>query len=250
MQEMRLMTLNIWGGHIEKPLLDFIEVHQETDIFCFQEVYHNAPYKMCDDDIGMQFSLNLFSKLQTLLPKHNAFFNPVIEDWYGIGIFIKKEITVLEGGEVCIHSNPNYKGRGPTHDRTLQWLTCSKEGAIFTIINVHGLWNGKGKTDTPERLDQSKKIREFMDSLSTPKILCGDFNLRPDTESLKVLEKGMKNLIDTYGITSTRTSLYPKQEKFADYIFTSGEIMVQNFKILEDEVSDHAPLVVDFSLKK
>lgn len=33
---LKLITLNIWGGHVEKPLLDFINAHQDVDIFCLQ----------------------------------------------------------------------------------------------------------------------------------------------------------------------------------------------------------------------
>ena len=99
---MRLITLNIWGGHIYSPLLEFIAAHRETDIFCFQEVYHNAESKMSDDD--KKVSLNIFSELQALLPKHNAFFRPVVKGTYGIGTFVKKDITVLDEGEIQIHN--------------------------------------------------------------------------------------------------------------------------------------------------
>src|SRR5579883_3265779 len=109
---MKLITLNIWGGHVRSPLLEFITSHRDIDIFCFQEVYHNARDKVSSED--RQVSLNIFAELQTLLPEHNAFFRPVIENMYGIGIFIKKEIPVLGEGDIKIHENPNYPGRGPT----------------------------------------------------------------------------------------------------------------------------------------
>jgi endonuclease/exonuclease/phosphatase family metal-dependent hydrolase len=103
-----------------------------------------------------------------------------------------------------------------------------------------------GKTDSLERIARSQKIREFMDTVRAPKILCGDFNLRPDTESVKILEMGMSNLIQMNNIVSTRTPLYEKDEKFANYIFTSPEITVVSFKVLNDEVSDHSPLLLEF----
>jgi endonuclease/exonuclease/phosphatase family metal-dependent hydrolase len=239
------MTLNIWGGHVRGPLLDFILSHQSVDIFCFQEVYHNAPSKISDDD--REVHLNIFSELQTALPEHTAFFRPVVEGVYGIGMFVKKTIEVLQEDEINIYHNPNYRGRGPTHSRNLQWLRCQINHHQHTILNVHGLWNGQGKTDSPERIGQSLKIRGFLQSIHTPKILCGDFNLRPDTESVKILEEGMHNLISSYNISSTRTSLYPKEEKFADYVFTSPDIAVNVFEALQDEVSDHSPLLLDFN---
>lgn len=240
---MQLITLNIWGGHVRNPLLQFIDSYREVDIFCFQEVYHKAQERISTDDRKLSF--NIFSEMHSLLPDHHAFFRPVVKD-YGIGMFIKKGIEVMAEGEICIYNNPSYCGHGPTHSRNLQWIKYRINNEVHTVMNVHGLWNGKGKTDCPERIAQSQRIRNFMDSIDTPKILCGDFNLRPDTQSVKMLEKGMHNLIQTYKITSTRTSFYPKEEKFADYVFTSPEISINAFKKLEAEVSDHSPLLLDF----
>ena len=243
---MRLISLNIWGGHIRAPLLEFIKSHRETDIFCLQEVYKKAPYKFSTDD--KEASLDIFSDIQKLLPEHNGFFRPVIQDWYGIGLFITKEINVITEGYITIHENLSYPGRGPTHSRILQWIHCRHNEKSFAILNVHGLWNGQGKTDAPERIEQSKIIREFMDRLEMPIILCGDFNLRPETESMRILNQNMTNLIQTHNITSTRTNLYLREEKFADYILISSGITPKSFEVFQDEVSDHAPLSLDFDL--
>jgi len=244
---MKLISLNIWGGHVREPLQRFIKTHQEVDIFCLQEVYHQAKEMITIEDRVV--SLNIFSELQALLPNHIGYFRPVVDGIYGIGSFVKKNLKVLDEGEHIIHHNPQYPGRGPSHSRILQWIKCYEKEQTYTIMNVHGLWNGQGKTDTPERLAQSQKIMGFMSKISEPKILCGDFNLKPDTQSLKMLSIEMNNLIDAYQVTSTRTRLYPKEERFADYVFTSKEIPVHHFEVLKDEVSDHAPLFVEFGEK-
>jgi len=240
---MRLITLNIWGGYIRDPLHQFIASHQSIDIFCFQEVYHNANEMITIED--RKVSLNIFAELQALLPNHMGYFRPVVDNVYGISMFINKKINVSEEGDYLIHNNPNYPGRGPTHSRILQWIKCGIDGHMYTIMNVHGLWNGMGKTDTEERLAQSAKIKEFMNTITTRKILCGDFNLNPYTQSLKMLASDMNNLVDIYQVISTRTNFYPKEEKFADYIFTSKDISIKKFEVLKDEVSDHAPLFID-----
>ena len=54
-------------------------------------------------------------------------------------------------------------------------------------------------------------------------------------------------MIAEYGITSTRSSVYMKPGKFADYIFVSGAIQVENFATIPDEVSDHLALRLEFS---
>ena len=245
---MQLISLNIWGGHVRDPLLKFVEFHQDVDIFCFQEVYSNASMKMSTDDNVVSF--DIFERFQELLPNHRGFFCPVLWDVYGIAAFVKKGIDVMEKGHINIYENSNYPGRGPTHPRALQWLKCKVSEKIFTIMNVHGLWNGQGKTDSEDRIIQSNRIRDFMNTVDTPKILCGDFNLKPDTESTAIVAKGMNNLIQEYGITSTRTSLYDKDEKYADYVFTSPEVSTSNFEVWDDLVSDHAPLSLTFSINK
>lgn len=241
---MKLITLNIWGGHVQEPLLDFINTHQEVDIFCLQEVYHNALEKISDEN--REVCLNIFSKIQALLPYHEGFFKPVVNGVYGLSIFASKKIDILSEGEIQIHNNPNYNGIGPAHSRNLQWLECRIQQKTYTIFNVHALWNGQGKKDSPERIAQSEKIKNFIDGINTPKILCGDFNLRPDTRSIEIIEKNMRNLVKLHNIESTRTRYYPKEEKFADYIFTSEDIVVKTFEVLKHEVSDHAPLFLDF----
>jgi endonuclease/exonuclease/phosphatase family metal-dependent hydrolase len=241
---MTLITLNIWGGIIRIPLLKFIHHHKEIDIFCLQEVYHKAPSKISPDK--EQISLNIFSDLQKLLPNHYAIFKPAVENVYGIAMLVKKNIDILSEGEINIHQKKHHPGIGENHSRNLQWIECQSHGTTYSIINVHGLWNGMGKKDTPDRIDQSQRIREFMNTINTPKILCGDFNLRPDTQSMHILEEGMHNLITENNIRSTRTRFYKKNEKFADYILTSPEIKVNRFAVLHDEVSDHAPLFLDF----
>lgn len=241
---MKLITLNTWGGHVHKELLEFFKENQDTDIFCLQEIYKGAKTEKMDPEF-MQDALDLYSDIEKTLLNHKGYFRPHIEDWYGLAIFVKKEIEIKREGDIFIYDT-EYNGAG-NHSRNLHYIEVEHNGKAVTIANVHGLWNGKGKTDSPERILQSHKIKEFMDSVAGEKILCGDFNLRPDTESVRILEQGMMNLIKEYSVESTRTSLYLKPEKHADYIFTSPSIKVVDFKVLEDEVSDHAALYLEFN---
>lgn len=243
---MQLITLNIWSGQITEGLLDFIKKYQYVDFFCLQEVYHRAPYKTSTDDNPV--CLNILDQIAAQLPNHRFFFRPVVDNVYGLAVFVKKDIELLNEGEVVIYENPDYEGKGPRHHRNLQWVECRSQGKKYVVINTHFLWNGAGKGDSEDRMQQSTRVKDFLDSLSVPKLLCGDFNLRPDTESIKILEKDMRNLVKDYNITSTRTSLYPKAERFADYVLASLDIPAHDFKVLPDEVSDHAALWVDFSV--
>jgi endonuclease/exonuclease/phosphatase family metal-dependent hydrolase len=224
--------------------MEFFRNYRDIDIFCLQEIYKNAT----KDKVGEEWqndALNLFSDIQNILTNHTGYFRPAVEDCYGLAIFIKNEIRVNEEGDITIYDVGKYRGGG-NHSRNLQFVKVLHNNKELLVANVHGLWNGNGKTDAPERLHQSQVIKQFLDGTDGKKILCGDLNLLPDTESLKILEEGMTNLVKEHDVTSTRSSLYIKPDKFADYILVSRDMKVKNFKVLEDEVSDHLPLLIEF----
>ena len=150
-----------------------------------------------------------------------------------------------------MHKHPgwNYQLELVGHTaKNLQYATIETENGLRTIINFHGLWNGLGKEDSDERLIQSQNIVAFLKTLKNPYVLAGDFNLSPNTISLTMLEDhGMRNMVKEFGIESTRTHLYDKENKFADYVLVSGGIEALDFSVLPDVVSDHSPLYLEFA---
>jgi len=253
---MKIVSLNTWAGKAGKDkLLAFFESHREIDIFCLQEIW-SGPIKELKGMTGgnslekhslrMEYGLQEISQV---LKDHRAYLRPHLFT-FGLLMLVKKSIEVLEEGEIFAHKERGYIPEGDVgfHARNVQYVKIATEKGNRTIMNFHGLWNGKGKGDSEERILQSEKIVKLIKQQENPLVLCGDFNLSPETESIKMLEKsGLRNLIKEWGVTSTRTSLYTRQEKFADYVFTSEGIDVRTFKVLPDEVSDHSPLYLDFS---
>ncbi len=253
---MRIITLNTWGGRGGKVgLLDFFSRHREdTDIFCLQEIW-SAPYehlqgkdaggKPIDHSSIMVYGLQ---EISAALPEHVAYFHPHHLDNYGLLMMVHKRHVVHESGEIYVYRHKGYipEGDSGNHARNIQFVVVGEGSHKRIVVNFHGLWNGKGKGDSDARLEQSEKIIRFLESKNLPTVFLGDFNLLPDTESLKKIEAyGLRNLIAEFGITSTRTSLYAKPERYADYVFVSSDIAVSDFKVLPDEVSDHAPLLID-----
>jgi endonuclease/exonuclease/phosphatase family metal-dependent hydrolase len=239
---MKLISLNLWGGRVFEPLAEFVRKYSDVDIFCFQEIYNNAKESMSDEP--REHRPNLLADLKELLPDHKAYFRPIIEHVYGIGIFVKG--GVLEEGEIKIFNSPNYPRQGGAHSRNLQWIQIKADEKTYLIMNVHGLHTGTGKGDTTDRLKQSQAILDFMSTRDGIRILCGDFNLLPETESLIMLEKGMINLVKKYEVQSTRSFYYQKEIKFADYVIVSPDVKVKTFEVLQEPVSDHLPLLLEF----
>lgn len=243
---MKLICLNTAGGFVGKELRDFITRHAaDTDIFCFQEIFDNAHV----DTLG-GIDQNLYTTITKLLSGHKGYYAPSQDNDEGIATFVRPSLKLDEAGDVFVHRYLNAmedKDRR-TLGRNLQYIQFTENDQDYTVINFHGLWNGGGKMDTPDRLNQSRKIKEFIETRAKGKaIMVGDFNLEPGTESLAMLENGMRNLIKENGITSTRSHYYKWPNKFADYALVSNDVQVIRFEALQDQVSDHLPLLLEFS---
>lgn len=259
---MRLITLNTWYGKLCDPLMQFVARHTEdTDVFCFQEVFDTSS----DVTAHKGMRVNLRTELVQALPDFETYYAPV-QDGYdddsrvafplsvGLAMCVKKTFAVETAGEVFVYRQRNDMGEVPhfgMKPRNMQYVKFAINGRPVTICNFHGYWYPGTKDDVPERIAQSKKILAFLATVKGAKILCGDFNLLPDTKSLRMLEEqgGLQNLVREYQVLTTRSRLYRWPDKFADYILVSPEVKVQRFEVMQDVVSDHLPLALDFSIQ-
>ena len=247
---MKLINLNLQGGVIYEPMMEFIKRHSsDTDIFCFQEVFHNA--KKTRPLLGDKVRPKLFSELQDVLLDFDGYYTaPTEDDVAGLAIFIKKSFVVNKVDDVVIFSELNTTedendDRYFSMGRNLQVLEFNISGKVFTILNFHGMWIARGKIDTEKRIEQSERVKNIFDKSKGAKILCTDLNVTPDTKSLSVLTEGNRDLIKEYKINSTR-SLSKNRPEVVDYVIVSPEVNVDNFSELQEEVSDHLPLLLEF----
>lgn len=255
---MKLLTLNAWGGKVHAPLLKFIQkMAGEIDIFCLQEVFSTTD----DLEISDGARASLHEDISKILPAYKAFHSPKSKGYdysgyigkdinFGNAIFIKENIPILSYDEMFNIVNDEGRDWRKNAIAKAQFMTIRVGETPLAICNFHGMWiKDTKKRDTPERIEQSHHIRKILDSFSGEKIICGDFNLLPDGESIKILEENMRNLITDHHVTSTRSSLYKTSDiGFADYILVSQGIKVSDFKVLPDEVSDHLALELNFDI--
>lgn len=251
----KLISLNTWGGMGGTDgILSFFKTYQDTDIFCLQEIYNGGDEERAKNAAGRSLetvNTQLFRTIQSILPEHVSYFRSQYVPYFGVTLLIRKTLKVINEGAVCVYREPGYVSEEDVadHARFLQYVTFETQTGLMTVFNIHGAWQPGGKTDTPERLDQSQRIIDFTNRFSHPLILAGDFNLTLNTRSVQLIEEaGWENLIRTHGITSTRTSFYDKPEKFADYVFVKNGVNVEEFRVLPEQISDHAPLFLSCTL--
>ncbi len=263
---MKLISLNIWGGKVYEPLIKFVkESAPSTDIFYFQEVFFSK--SGIKESHGTR--VNILEDLAAVLPDFRSFVAPTASGYDNAGpvdfditeakvVFLKKNPAYLATADGNVFTSGNYRRLSrnekmenvPTN---FQYLRLSANGKKFAILNVHGVSRPGDKLDTSERLAQSQKIVDFLRGEDGAKIICGDFNLLPQTKSIAMIENaGMINLIKKFNIELTRSRLSPffgkpDFQKFADYAFVSRDVNVINFTVPDIPVSDHLPLVLEFS---
>ncbi len=255
---MKLVSFNIWGGSVYNPLMDYLRHESaDTDIFCFQEVFSALPPA---PKVSAGSRMFLFEELGEMLKDFYGLYEPRSEGCdfngpvnfsasHGLAMFVKKILPVI-----------NYRGRliaavseAADHLVKAQVLKLSLADKDCHIINFHGIAQPGTKLDTPERILQSQKLSGIWNGLGdAPKILCGDFNLMPETKSVGLLEALGTNLIKEYKISNTRNDIswkrFNNRQYFADYCFTSRQVKVLDFQVPYNEFSDHLPMILKFEL--
>jgi hypothetical protein len=238
---MRIIFLNSWFGKAGKPFFDFIkDESSKTDIFCF-----------------MEFTPELFTEVSEILTKHKGFiekgnFLDIFKVIDCQVIFVEKNLKILSSGELTLYKNtPNDTGFA-------SYIIFEKEGKTVNLMNIHGKSRPGNKLDTPARLEQSRIIIDFLKDKGGLKIIGGDFNLNPDTKSVKMFEEaGYKNLIKDFKIENTRNKISWREFKedqdfqkqhFADYVFISKDLKVKKFEVPYMEISDHLPQILEFEV--
>jgi len=228
---MKIVFLNLYYGEFEKELIGFInEQKTNTDVFCFQESADKLQPVLVDNlgeytNFTIHKFINIDDDFQSTFVRNNLRVSNVND------LFMKEQSLGLET-DIQIENK----------QRKL-WLG-----------NIQGFARPGSKLDTPDRISQSKQVIERFSQFEGAKIIGGDFNLAPETLSVTMFEDaGYRNLISDYMIKTTRNRIiwekYPETKQyFADYVFVSPEVKVTDFKVIENEISDHLPMILEIEI--
>ena len=252
------MTLNIYeGGLFFDNILQLLK-EVKPDLAYFQEVHNGT-------DLSYPQNLRSMQGLEIAFPGYHSFFAPELLVHYpdqehnvdiGNAIFSRYPISQLEtvflNGEYGV-----YPAVSPTHDysyypQNMQTCTVHLPHTSITACNLHGIWELSGG-DTPERLSMSDTIIKTLEGRKQV-IMAGDFNVKPDTQTIQSLEKHYGNVFkDT--LTTTFNVVHKDLERFPGYatavvdmVFISPGISVHKAYVPDGDVSDHLPLVCELGI--
>jgi len=242
-----------------------------ADVLCLQEVY-DAPRDVPDElifkerDADLSSRPKLFAELQALLPDHYGYFCPAARGWlhdgattnydvsYGIATFVHRRFPVTEQMSEFVFGSLRVGGWDPPPlPRVAHYLRLyDKKDDPVVVAHMHGLYDSRGKMDTPQRGGQAESFVNGIKYICAPKeervVVCGDFNVLPGSYTLaRIADLGLAEQVVGRGHTDTRTTYYKKVgPRYADYMFTSAKVDINRFGVLAaPEVSDHRALLVD-----
>lgn len=148
----------------------------------------------------------------------------------------------------------------PTHDTN--FLYFSKGVKRLVINTIVKLPVGKSTVDVAlfavhlsvrknVRVLQIKELTDMVESCSYPKIVFGDFNIFGGYQEINPFLKNT-GLINTSKFAKGDVASYPswKPTKHIDLILASPKIKVSNFEVLDIQISDHRPVMMDFKVTK
>lgn len=244
---MKIVQLNIWQGKFGKEIIGFLKA-EAPDFVCMQEV----------NDLKGRAGYKFFATLDEIKEEtgfEHVFMSPTYssrymerELEYGNAILSRLPFesteTVFTKGEYVRHFDIE------EHDgeiRNLQIGKVKAGGKDLYILNHHGYRIPRSKAGDSESLRQMKLIAGKVRALNGAVIMCGDFNLSPDSESIGVIDKELTNLSAVNGLKRTYNQ-FSIVNAVCDYIFVNDRVKVQDFQMSDEVLSDHKALVLEFDL--
>lgn len=263
---MRIVSLNAWGGQVWPALGGWIG-GARADVVCLQEVIRpvdpSPPWLAYRDrERSLNQRSDLFGDISARLPQYEGAFLPAAQgplsdqggksyqSRHGLGQWIAPHLTLDARSDGFVFGAFRENGWGsapvPRGFQAARIKDPARKRAV-TIAHFHGLRDAQGKQDTPIRAEQAKRAITLISQIAAPGddvVLAGDFNVMPESETIAIFTAwGLRDLV---GTRDTRTQLYPKPIRHANYMLVSASLDVKAFEVPEAPVvSDHRPMIVD-----
>lgn len=258
----RMMTYNVhnfklYGGEndesVKEKMLQVIS-QQNPDIICFQEFY--TRYKGDFDTID---------SLKTILKTKHFYFVPTNKNDYeaiGLAIFSKfpikhsGKISFAEGyaGNMSIYTDLDIKGQTlRVYNVHFQSISFEKQDYEYldkvkemnTQIQPSKRILRMLKSAFLKRSSQVDEMKKEMDNCKIPYLIAGDFNDTPASYVVTQITEKLNNAFikKGSGFGTTYNGKFPNFQ--IDYIATSKDLEVLNYKIEKAKLSDHFPVRSD-----
>lgn len=253
--KLKVLSLNLYEGKLIENAINFIQ-QEDPDIFCLQEVFNGRATNLSKGYRSLEL-------LKTAFPNFHYYFSPELlcitdEGKIDIGNVIFSRFSITEKSTHFFNiPYGEYPKDAPNGDwskdpHNLQHCEVKILGDTLNIFNAHGVWGFDGD-DNPDRLFMSRVIvNQIKDRKKI--ILVGDFNVKPNTETIRNIEKHVTSLFNE-ALTTSFNLVHKNLVKspgyataVVDMFFVSQDIQIVNKKVPANDVSDHLPLICELKV--
>lgn len=240
---MKLLQLNTWSCNLAPEIVKLLQ-REQPDVVCLQEV------------ISAEQTGKILQSLEEILadaPYEYVYYSPLAKFRFmhrtaSRGNAILSRYPLAGTGTFWTHGEfqPDFDySIGWNSARGVAYATVQTPGGDVRVVTTHGYHIKTHKNGDEETLRACRQIDKFIRDIDGPVVLTGDFNLVPESESMQVFDGSLRNLTREANLKTTRNHLTSKTEA-CDYILTR-DVDVQQFAALDDVVSDHQALLLEFA---
>lgn len=248
---MKLMQLNLWMGKLSRTFLPLIEAEQ-PDVLCLQEVFSAPEIK-----VGFITPDNMFNSLELVqgLGYQHTYFSPVFNTTYagfrvGFGNAIVSKFplsdtqTIFTNG--ALMSNVDFNNYA-FNTRNMQVAHVQTDQGSLALINHHAHWE-KDPLGSPVSTARMQLVADIAKQQSGPTLVVGDFNVTPESPTMRVFDGSFKDLTAEYAVPTTLSEVGKAPDVACDHILVNSDITVKSFSVKDELVSDHKALVLEFEI--
>ena len=264
---MKLISLNVALFQANNKQLGSFLRKQDADFVCLQEVS-----KGLEKSVNKKFvSINSIDKSTSNMKyffygPSSVFDKFIVKEYHDkpfrfqlggmieFGNYTKAKFKIQKGQNIFVENCFTFslsQLNWPQEDyRSVLITDHDINGKKLRILNYHGIWT-RNKLGNKKTLKSNKIINDLALQAESEVIICGDFNLFPDTAPMKIFEKNLISLVDKFNIKTTRPAtneLSSSKRNVVDFVWVSRGVKVNKFEVPDVEISDHLPLILDFDI--
>ena len=245
--ELKILSYNIAKGFIHKGGLNFedpdkvldrlkkiadIIIAEDPDLVFLSEAIYECGPKQVNQ---IAFLARLTDMQSFLFGENYNFGLPFFRIVVGNAILSKFQVLPV--------ANPDLVGRKPfyvtSNNRRILWGEMNVNGTKVLLGAVHN-----DSFDLKNNLRQSKQIVDYLGG--RPALLAGDFNANPDEEPMLLFQQSGQFSGEFQG-PKTFSVVNPHQT--IDFILAPKEWELIEHRVIQNELSDHFPIVSTFRLQ-
>jgi endonuclease/exonuclease/phosphatase family metal-dependent hydrolase len=254
--KVKFISLNLFeGGLFFEKVIDFLE-KEKPDIVALQEVYDGKDSSFPENLRSIEILKDFFNGWDYHFAPEFLLVRSEGKIEIGNAIFskfpIKDKVTKHFGIPFGEFDEKPPKGDYSIQPKNMHCCEIEINKNTYNFCNLHGIWGLDGG-DSEARLKMSEII---VDQIKDKKrvILAGDFNLKPNTRTIRNIEKHLVNIFNgeldnTFNLNVKDLDKYPGYASaVVDMIFVSNDIRVLKHVCPRTDVSDHLPLIIEFEV--